>query len=158
MRLTKYTHSFLVVACFGVFTPAIPAFPALIGNCTIIVQNGGMMKINPQLNSLSSRHGGGSSASVAVNPQSLLCNILALLDCYSISAIAPTSFSAFPPGGNDNISFHSIFRINGGADRPGIVPIMVANGMKTVEVDLTVDRTSTFPTGNYEAVVVVRCE
>lgn len=134
------------------------ALPAVIGSCTIMVQNGGTMVTNPQLNTLSSQGAGGSSARVSVNPQSLICNILALLDCYSISAVAPTSFSMFPNGGNTGVSFASRFRINGGIDRPGNIPVMVPNGTKMVDIDLAASRTSTYPSGNYEAVVTVRCE
>ena len=117
------------------------------------------MTTGPALDVLGSRQAGGSAATLTVNPQSLLCNILALIDCYSISAPAPANFLAAPGGATDNMTFASIFRINGGGDIPGNMPVMVANGTKTVQVDLTATKSSgIFPAGNYQAQVTVRCE
>lgn len=117
------------------------------------------MTASPELSVLGSRQPGGSAATLTVNPQSLVCNILALLDCFSISAPAPASFLSSPGGAADDMAFASIFRINGGGDLPGNTPIMVANGLKTVEVDLTATKSSgIFPAGSYQAQVTVRCE
>ena len=117
------------------------------------------MSVSPTLDVFGSRQAGGSAATVTINPQSLLCNILALLDCYSISTPAPASFLAAPSGAANNMTFSSIFRINGGADIPGNTPVMVANGTKTVQVDLTATKSSgIFPAGSYQAQVTVRCE
>jgi hypothetical protein len=132
---------------------------AIIGSCTIMIGPSGTMMANPTLNVLGSRQAGGNAATVTINPQSLLCNILALIDCYSISAPAPVSFLTAPSGAADNMTFASIFKINGGADIPGNTPVMVANGTKTVQVDLTATKSSgIFPAGTYQAQVTVRCE
>lgn len=117
------------------------------------------MTTSPTLSVFGSRQAGGNFATATVNPQSLVCNILALLDCFSISAPAPINFLSAPSGAADNMTFASIFRINGGADLPGNVPVMVANGTKTIQVDLTATKsTGIFPAGSYQAQVTLRCE
>jgi hypothetical protein len=150
------------VACLVAAATAIAApeaSSAIIGPCTIIIGASGTMTASPTLDVFGSRQPGGSAATVTVNPQSLLCNILALIDCYSISAPAPVGFLSAPGGASDNMTFASIFKINGGADIPGNTPVMVSNGTKTIQVDLSATKSSgLFPAGNYQAQVTVRCE
>jgi hypothetical protein len=147
----------LVSALTGLVPPQASA--AIIGSCTIVIGASGTMTTSPTLAVFGSRQAGGSAATATVNPQSLVCNILALLDCFSISAPAPAAFLSAPSGAADNMTFASIFRINGGADLPGNTPVMVANGSKTIQVDLTATKSSgIFPAGSYQAQVTVRCE
>jgi hypothetical protein len=126
---------------------------ALIGTCTIVIGASGTMTASPLLNVMGSRQRGGNVATATVNPQSLLCSILALLDCYAISTPAPAGFA------EANLALSTIYRINGGADTPGNMPTTVANGSTTVEVDLTATKAAgLFPAGAYQAQVVLRCE
>jgi len=146
-------------ACAALLASSTQAgLAAVIGSCTIMVQSSGTMKTAPSLDAMSSRNSGGSAAQVSVNPQSLICNILALLDCYSISTPAPSSFLTWPAGWSGSASFASAFRINGGAERPGNTPVMVANGTKTLEIELDVTSSTIFRAGAYQAQVTVRCE
>lgn len=151
------TLAYLAAVAAALAAPQAPA--AIIGSCTIIIGASGTMTADPALGVLGSRQAGGSAAMLTVNPQSIVCNILALLDCFSISAPAPASFLSAPSGAADNMTFASIFRIDGGADLPGNTPVMVPNGLKTVQVDLTATKSSgIFPAGSYQAQVTVRCE
>ncbi|MCA0048375.1 hypothetical protein LB577_15730 [Mesorhizobium sp. B283B1A] len=138
----------------------LPAQAAVIGTCTIMVGASGTMTANPAIGILGSRQAGGSSASATVVANSLLCSILNLLDCYSVSAPAPAAFSSAPSGGGTNVTFASVFRLDGaGVDNPGSVPQRVANGTHGLQVDLTATKSSgIFPAGSYQGTVTVRCE
>jgi hypothetical protein len=144
-------------------TPALafasPAAAAIIGSCTIVIGAGGTLAHNPAITVLGSRQGGGASATATVTANSLVCSILNLLDCYSISAPAPAAFLTAPTGGDANVGFGTLFRLNGGADLPGNVPAKLANGTYSVTIDLTATRSAgIFPVGSYQAAVTLRCE
>lgn len=148
-----------LMAAAALLAAPAPASSALIGTCTIMVDSNGTITVNPALNVLGSRQAGGQAATVRVNPQSLVCIILALLDCYSISTPPSATFLAAPAGADANTSFSSIFKINGGADISGNTPVVVPNGTKTLQIDLTATKsTGIFPAGSYQAQVIVRCE
>ncbi|RVA11860.1 hypothetical protein EN932_14385 [Mesorhizobium sp. M7A.F.Ca.US.002.01.1.1] len=138
----------------------LPMQAAIIGTCTIMVGASGTMKASPAISILGSKQAGGSSASATVVASSLLCSILNLLDCYSVSAPAPAAFSSAPSGGGTNVTFASVFRLDGsGADVNGSVPQRVANGTHAMQGDLTATKSSgIFPAGNYQGTVTVRCE
>ncbi|TJV01694.1 MAG: hypothetical protein E5Y12_20870 [Mesorhizobium sp.] len=138
----------------------LPARAAIIGTCTIMVGASGTMTANPAIGILSSKQAGGSSASATVVANSLLCSILNLLDCYSVSAPAPAAFSSAPSGGGTNVTFASVFRLDGaGVDNPGSVAQRVVNGTHGLQVDLTATKSSgIFPAGSYQGTVTVRCE
>jgi hypothetical protein len=136
-----------------------PAHAALIGTCTIVVNTSGTMTVNPALTVFGSKQAGGSQAAVTATPNALLCNIVQLLDCFSLSAPAPSGFLSGPSGSNTNLSMATTYRINGGAETSGNTPTVVANGAKTMQIDLTATKTSDlFPAGTYQAQVTVRCE
>ncbi|BCG78339.1 hypothetical protein MesoLj113b_18810 [Mesorhizobium sp. 113-3-3] len=137
-----------------------PASAAIIGTCTIVVGASGTMKANPGLNVFGSKQAGGSSAGATITASSLLCTLLNLLDCYSVSAPAPASFSSAPSGGGTNVTFVSVFRLDGsGADINGSVPQRVVNGTHPMQIDLTATKSSgIFPAGTYQGTVTVRCE
>ncbi|MER9292622.1 hypothetical protein NKI71_20535 [Mesorhizobium sp. M0510] len=152
------SRALLAMAAFA--GSCLPVQAAIIGTCTIMVGASGTMKANPAISILGSKQAGGSSASATVVASSLLCSILNLLDCYSVSAPAPAAFSSAPSGGGTNVTFASVFRLDGsGADVNGSVPQRVANGTHTMQVDLTATRSSgIFPAGNYQGTVTLRCE
>lgn len=138
----------------------LPAQAAIIGTCTIMVGASGTMKANPGLNVFGSKQAGGSSAGATITANSLLCTLLNLLDCYSVSAPAPASFSSAPSGGGTNVTFASVFRLDGsGVDINGSVPQRVVNGTHPMQIDLTATKSSgIFPAGTYQGTVTVRCE
>ncbi|MDX8529004.1 hypothetical protein RFM68_31520 [Mesorhizobium sp. MSK_1335] len=133
----------------------LPAQAAIIGTCTIMIGASGTMKSNPAINIFGSNQAGGSSAGATITASSLLCTILNLLDCYSVSAPAPIAFTSAPSGGDANVTFASVFRLDGsGLDIPGSSPQRVTNGTHTIQVDLTATKSP----GNYQGLVTVRCE
>ncbi|TSE13095.1 hypothetical protein C1D09_006035 [Mesorhizobium intechi] len=148
---------FAVAAFAGVSQPAMAA---IIGTCTIVVGASGTMTANPAIGMLSSKQAGGSSASATIVASSLLCTLLNLLDCYSVSAPAPAAFSSAPSGGGTNVTFASVFRLDGSAvDINGSVPQRVTNGTHALQVDLTATKSSgVFPAGTYQGIVTVLCE
>ncbi|RUU57459.1 hypothetical protein [Mesorhizobium sp. M2C.T.Ca.TU.002.02.1.1] len=137
-----------------------PAEAAIIGTCTIMIGNTGVMKANPSINIFGSKQAGGSSAGATITANSTLCSILNLLDCYTVSAPAPAAFTSAPSGGDTNVSFASVFRLDGsGLDIPGSSPQKLTNGTHTIQVDLTATKSpGIFPAGSYQAEVTVRCE
>ncbi|MDX8465091.1 hypothetical protein RFM26_05280 [Mesorhizobium sp. VK23B] len=137
-----------------------PAQAAIVGTCTIVIGASGTMKSNPAINIFGSKQAGGSSAGATITASSLLCTILNLLDCYSVSAPAPIAFTSAPSGGDTNVTFDTVFRLDGsGLDVPGSSPQRVTNGTHSIQVDLTATKSSgIFPAGNYQGTVTVRCE
>ncbi|MBO6718048.1 MAG: hypothetical protein JJ913_08845 [Rhizobiaceae bacterium] len=137
----------------------MPASSAIIGTCTILIQNNGTLAVNPAIDVLSSLQAGGNAARVTVEPDSLVCSILNLLDCYRLSAPPPVAFVTAPAGGGDTVSFASTYRIDGGAAISGATTTRLINDTYSVDVDLTATRAAgIFPTGSYQAQVTVRCE
>jgi len=138
----------------------LPAEAAIIGTCTIMIGGTGLMKANPTINIFGSKQAGGSSATATITASSLLCTILNLLDCYSVSAPAPAAFSSAPSGGNTNVTFATVFRLDGsGLDIAGGSPQRVTNGTHSLQVDLTATKSpGIFPAGSYQGTVTVRCE
>ncbi|MCA0031463.1 MULTISPECIES: hypothetical protein [unclassified Mesorhizobium] len=138
----------------------LPAQAAIIGTCTIMVGGSGTMTANPAIGILSSKQAGGSSASATIVASSLLCSLFNLLDCYSVSAPAPAAFSSAPSGGGTNVTFASVFRLDGaGVDNTGSVAQKVVNGTHSMQVDLIATKSSgIFPAGSYQGTVTVRCE
>ena len=135
------------------------AHAAPIGSCTIVVNASGTMTVNPTLTIFGSKQPGGSQATVTATPSALLCSILQLLDCFSLSAPAPAGFLSGPSGSNTSLSMATTYRIDGGAEIPGNTPTAVTNGAETMQIDLTATKTSgLFPAGTYQAQVTVRCE
>ncbi|TIP04662.1 MAG: hypothetical protein E5X76_05750 [Mesorhizobium sp.] len=138
----------------------LPAQAAIIGTCAIVIGASGTMKSNPAIDILGSKQAGGSSAGATITANSTLCSILNLLDCYTVSAPAPIAFTSAPSGGDNNVSFASVFRLDGsGVDILGSSPQKLTNGTHTIQVDLTATKSSgIFPAGSYQAEVTVRCE
>ncbi|KRB19609.1 MULTISPECIES: hypothetical protein [Mesorhizobium] len=157
-RRRRNNRALLAMAAFAGF--CVPAQAAIIGTCTIMVGASGTMTANPAISILGSKQAGGSSASATVVANSLLCSILNLLDCYSVSAPPPAAFSSAPSGGSTNVTFASVFRLDGsGVDINGSVPQRVVNGTHPMQVDLTATKSSgIFPAGSYQGTVTVRCE
>ncbi|TPJ80934.1 hypothetical protein [Mesorhizobium sp. B2-6-2] len=152
------SRALLTMAALAGFCP--PAQAAIIGTCTIMIGASGTMKSNPSINIFGSRQAGGSSAGATIIANSTLCSILNLLDCYTVSAPAPIAFTSAPSGGDTDVSFASVFRLDGsGLDNPGSSPQKLANGTHTIQVDLTATKSpGIFPAGSYQAEVTVRCE
>ena len=131
----------------------------LLGNCTVVVQAPGKVTINAGLNSLSSKNSGGTRARATITTNSTLCVIATLLNCYAISTPPPLTFASSPSGANTGTVFSTSFYLNGGAERPGAVPVLVVNGQYNMEVDLTATKAvGLFPAGNYTGQVTLRCE
>lgn len=149
-----------LLAAIGLAAFCAPAQAAIIGTCTIVVGSSGTMKANPGIKIFGSKQAGGSSASATITASSLLCTLLNLLDCYSVSASAPAAFASAPSGGNTNVTFATVYRLDGsGIDTPGSTPQKLVNGTHTVQLDLTATKsTGIFPAGNYQGTVTVLCE
>ncbi|MEI9408283.1 hypothetical protein [Mesorhizobium salmacidum] len=154
----RNNRALLAMAALAGF--CLPAPAAIIGTCTIMVGASGTMTVNPAIGILGSKQAGGSSASATVVASSTLCSLFNLLDCYSVSAPAPAAFSSAPSGGGTNVTFVSVFRLDGsGVDNNGGVPQRVVNGTHAMQVDLTATKSSgIFPAGSYQGIVTVLCE
>jgi hypothetical protein len=147
-----------VVAVAALLAPTA-GHAALIGSCTILVLSSGQMTPNAAIAVLGSAQPGGTAAQAQVTANSLVCTVLGLLDCFRVSAPAPTAFTTYPSGGGAGVTFSTSYRIDGGAGIAGSVQTEVLNGTHTVAVDLAATRGSgVFPAGVYQAQVTVRCE
>lgn len=137
---------------------ASPTQAAIIGTCTINIGSTGTLAANPAISVLGSTQASGSAASVTITTASTLCSILALLDCYGISAPAPTNFLSAPSGGDANVTFASTYTI-AGVTYAGSTITRVSNATRTIPINLTATKsTGIFPAGSYHAEVTVRCE
>lgn len=159
-RKRKRNSRALIAAVAALASYSLPASAAIIGTCTIMIGASGTMKSNPAINIFGSRQAGGSSAGATITANATLCTILNLLDCYSVSAPAPIAFTSAPSGGDTDVTFATVFRLDGsGSDIPGSSPQRVTNGTHTIQVDLTATKSpGIFPAGNYQGTVTVRCE
>lgn len=154
----KMSFRLAALAAAALLGAGLRASAAIIGTCTIVVQQPGTIIANPAISTLASTQSGGSAASVSVTTNSLLCTLLNLLDCYGLSAPAPASFLSAPSGGDANVSFSSTYTVDG-VTRAGGIVTRLPNGTKTVTVDLAATKsTGIFPAGAYQAEVTVRCE
>jgi len=132
---------------------------AVIGSCTIMVNSQGALANNPAIDVLGSKQPGGTAATATVTTNSIVCIVLGLIDCYSISAPAPAGFLIAPGSGGVDVGFATTFRLDGGAERSGNTPFKVRNGTYQMQVDLTASKSAgIFAAGLYRAEVLVRCE
>jgi hypothetical protein len=155
----KRRRNNLILLTAAVLASGQPAPAAIVGTCTIMVGASGTMTANPAIGILGSRQAGGHSAVATITSSSLLCSLLNLLDCYSVSAPAPAAFTSSPNGGGTNVTFATLYRLDSSADTPGSTPQRLTNGTHAVQVDLTATKSSgIFPAGSYQGTVTVLCE
>ena len=122
------------------------------GTCVMNVTSVGSMMPDGSLTALSSTHAGGASGVVAVT------TTVAGLD---IEIVAPTGFD-MAPAGIGTPSFDASFTGAGAttiaSTAPGTAQTLGV-GATVLTVDLTASLASgTFPSGNYAADVIVRCQ
>ena len=125
-------------------------------SCAIVVGAPGTITPNPDSTQLSSKNAGGQQGVADIYS----------IHRYDISVSSPDFFTNAPAGGNDNTTFtatfsgESLHRGRTFSERPGDSPVRLRNGysITRVFVDLEADRTGSFPSGEYTAVAIVRCE
>lgn len=147
--------------CLALAAPfaAADAHAVLLGTCTIVVLSPGLMTPDAPISTLGSAQPGGTPAQAQVTANSTVCTVLGLLDCFRISAPAPSAFTSYPVGGDTGVTLSTSYRIDGGAGIVGGVQTEVLNGVHSVAVDLAATRGSgVFPAGAYQAQLTVRCE
>ena len=125
--------------------------------CTVLLIQNGTMGLNPAFNKLSSKIAGGTSGIADVISQR----------AYDVTVDAYNYFPTSPSTGSDNTTFTptfagtSISRGRTFAERPGNQAMRLRGGISTtrITVNLVVDKLAgTFPSGNYSATTIVRCE
>lgn len=140
----------------GVSTLA--AAPAAAQNnrhsCTIIVDNTpGVLRQNADTSILSSTQAGGQPARA---------EIIATNSSFRASINSPSGFSVFPNNGNQNTEFSSTFSSRGATkflSASEDIERRIKRGRSQIRIDMTARRLSgSFPSGNYQATVTLRCE
>lgn len=124
--------------------------------CTIVVRGGGSMTQSGGGDQLSSKNTGGNYG---------VADVYSWRN-YDISLDAPSFFTSRPVGGDDNVTFSasfsgtSIFRGRAFADQPGSTSVQLARGLSITRIHahLTASRPDAFPSGNYSAYTILRCE
>lgn len=124
--------------------------------CIIVVRGGGTMTQSAGGDQLSSKNTGGNYG---------VADVYSWWN-YDISLDAPSFFTNRPVGGDDNVTFSasfsgtSVFRGRNFADQPGSTSVKLARGPSVTRVyaHLTADRPDVFPSGNYSAYTILRCE
>ena len=131
-------------------------------SCQVIVNNHGTLGVSGNVRQLSSKIAGGSPGRVTILQAGV----------YDISAATLPAFSVAPVGGNTGVTRQVLF--NGVAtnlitgfsvtipERNGSPGIRVNSfGMRSrtnLDINFIANRPTSFPSGPYEAIVVVRCE
>lgn len=141
------------------FTPAkavtsnVPFTSAVASACVLTVGTPGVMAPDAGYSTLDSQEAGGTSSIVTV---------VSTGATFSVSAEAPTAFSAAPSGGNDNLTFEAKYQASGATtigETLGNVVTPLSLGLTTLTLDLKATKsTGVFPQGLYTTDVVIRCE
>jgi hypothetical protein len=138
---------------------SLPSHAAIVGTCTITVLNPGTLATSPAINVLGSNQAGGNAAQVRVKPASVVCIVLQILDCYSVSVPPPAEFLLSPAGGEDGVTYASTYSVDGAAPVNGASATTLGNGIYILDVDVSATRAAgVFPAGDSQAQVTVRCE
>lgn len=124
--------------------------------CIIFVNQPGTLAPNIGSTQLSSKLPGGSAGTAEVWS----------FRRYEVSVSSPTYFDTYPTGGDIGVNFTTTFsgrtlrRGRNFAERPGDSPIRTRRGFSRTEitVNLTADKADGFPSGDYSAHTVLRCE
>jgi type 1 fimbria pilin len=126
-------------------------------NCAITVNQNGRLGVRPDLRELSSKLAGGVAGIATVRA----------FGSFRLSAITPSVYIVAPNGGDTNVTrqvlFSGVKTFGGGAtfaEHDGSIPERINGNSETrVTMHFTGTRTGTnYPTGNYKALVVLRCE
>jgi hypothetical protein len=125
--------------------------------CVVNIINDGHLALSSDMRTLSSKLAGGWGGVADVTSSR----------AYDMTVEAVPFFTQSPSGGNDNTTFEARFSgvsINKGvnfAERAGNIPVKTlgANSTTRITAQLIATRTgSSFPGGNYQGQVIVRCE
>jgi hypothetical protein len=125
--------------------------------CSIAIQQTGTLGISANVRQMSSKIAGGISGKA---------NVLALGN-YNLSAVTPSIFAVGPLGADTSVTRQVLYSgtnlLGGGAtfaEKNGSLTTPITGISYTaVNMNFVADRTgSTFPSGHYEALVVLRCE
>lgn len=121
--------------------------------CSITVNSAGTLTTNVGQTVLGSEETGGAAGTATVVTTSA---------AYSISADAPLAFGTAPAGGNTSVTFAANYAASGPttiSQTPGGTASPLSTGSYDVDVNMAATKTSgSFPTGTYDATVVLRCE
>ncbi len=154
--ITRLTTVLVATAVCGCFASA-PAdaeqskFGGFVSNsCTLSTINDGILVSDVPGRVLDSSVPGGRPSRVKA---------LTTSRGFKVRTFAPTVFTL---GNSANTTFASLYSISGSTSAtniPGTTPSNLNPGSNVIAVNLRAVRTAgVFPRGNYEAVVIVRCE
>ena len=125
----------------------------IAGICSLLIDTNGLMAANATYTELSSQELLGLPAAVTAVTTS---------GGYSVSALAPGAFTSAPAGGDADVTFAAVYSGLGTTIIPetdGATPTPLNLGLTVLTVNLAATKSSgTFPAGNYQADVIVRCE
>lgn len=131
----------------------VPFIANVTSTCVLTLGTPGTLGANADFSQLSSKNAGGAAGTVTA---------LATGTGFQLSAIAPSSFSVAPTGGDDNVSFSASYEANGATsvgEVLGTVTSALNFGLTNVNVNLAANKSAgAFPAGAYTAEVIVRCE
>ncbi|MGD9783364.1 MAG: hypothetical protein AB7E80_03365 [Hyphomicrobiaceae bacterium] len=129
-------------------------FTALVtSSCVLTVGTPGLLGADDDFSQLSSKNAGGVPGTVTAVTTGA---------GFEVSAIAPTSFSQAPAGGNDDVTFAATYEASGATSIGEILGDTASSlnfGITSMTVNLEANKSAgAFPAGAYTAEVIVRCE
>ena len=134
-------------------TGTVPFTGIVTTTCALTVGTPGIIAPSADYTSLSSTAAGGSAGTVAA---------LATGAAFKVSTVAPSSFTAAPATGGDNVSFSSTYSGSGSTtigSTSGASQTTLNPGVTNLNVNLSATKGSgVFAGGAYAAEVIVRCE
>lgn len=141
------------VSAASAATGNVPFSGLVTSTCVLTVGTPGVLAPSTDFTHLNSQAAGGSPGSIAV---------LSTGTVFKVSAVAPTSFTAAPAGGNSNVNFSASYSGSGATSigaTPGTTLTSVNAGTTNLSINLdSVKSTGTFDAGTYVTEVIVRCE
>ena len=134
-------------------TGNIPFNGNVADTCVVTVGTPGTLAANPGFTVLGSQEAGGAPGTAT---------LLTTGSSFSLSADAPSGFSAGPGSANTNTTFAASYSASGDnviPSTPGTTATSLGSGSTNVSINMAATKTSgTFEAGAYEATVILRCE
>lgn len=158
--MTQKTFSTRLAACLlassitsaAAQTTNVPFNAVVTSVCAVTVVTPGVMATSTDFKKLDSREAAGVAGVVEIINTGP----------FSVSAEAPSVFTAAPAGGGDNVNFQAFYTASGATtsgETPGTTQTPLATGVTNLDIDLVASKsTGVFPQGAYATEVVVRCE
>ncbi len=131
----------------------VPFSSTITDQCVLSVSTPGLMAAAVDATSFDSRNAGGLSGSISATSTG---------GTYSLTAIAPATFSSAPVGAGADTTFNAFYELSGATttgETAGATGTTLNPGLTVAKIDLQAQKgAGSYAAGAYAADVIVRCE